>query len=227
RGRGHSLLSGPSPGVTDNTGRVRFTVTDQTPETVTYTAVDATDGVPVPGNAQVTFSGSAGTGCVAGLTPPTGANGNVVKVFASGFLAENFLFGNVNWGGCGGASNPTFRAGSVFIADFPAGILYKLSPAGGAVTDANVLGTLGPTLGQPTFGKDGPLSATLSAMPGNFTTGAIVQIHPSTGKVLRTVAAGLTCPAGLAVDPLSGDLFFDDACTGAGSDNPSIFRVRN
>ncbi|HEY6893744.1 MAG TPA: Ig-like domain-containing protein, partial [Rhodanobacteraceae bacterium] len=27
--------------------------------------------------------------------------------------------------------------------------------------------------------------------------------------------------------PLSGDLFFDDACTGAGSDNPSVFRVSN
>ena len=44
---------------------------------------------------------------------------------------------------------------------------------------------------------------------------------------MRTVFGGLTCPTALAVDPLSGDLFFDDSCFGAGSDNPSLFRLRN
>ncbi len=37
----------------------------------------------------------------------------------------------------------------------------------------------------------------------------------------------LTCPNGLSVDPLSGDLFFDDECFGAGSDNPSIWRIHD
>ena len=39
--------------------------------------------------------------------------------------------------------------------------------------------------------------------------------------------ANVLCPTGLAVDPLSGDLFFSVSCFGAGSDNPSLFRVSN
>ena len=55
--------------------------------------------------------------------------------------------------------------------------------------------------------------------------GSIVQINPATGAILRTVASGLTCPAGLAVDPLSGDLFFDDECTGGGTDDATVYRI--
>src|SRR5205085_202129 len=42
-----------------------------------------------------------------------------------------------------------------------------------------------------------------------------------------TVLPNLTCPTGLHVDPQSGDLFFSDSCFGAGSDNPSLWRVAN
>ena len=49
------------------TAQIQFTATDHVNETVTYTAIDVTDGnLPVPGSAQVTFSnGQATRSCVA------------------------------------------------------------------------------------------------------------------------------------------------------------------
>ncbi len=212
--------------MTDANGEIRFTATNQFSETVTYTAVNVTDGdLPVPGNATVNFSGSANLSCVG--NPPTAAAGYALTPFANGFFTQNLFFGNVNWG-CSGASNPTFNTtNSVYVANFATGDLFQFGLDGGVVSTGNKLSSLGLTLGQPTFGKDGRLYATHGATTGNFTTGDIVEIDPETGAQLRVVAGNLTCPSSLSVDPLSGDLFFDNACTGAGSDDPSLFRVRN
>lgn len=226
QGSGRSVITGPSPSVTDVNGQIQFTATNQLSEIVTYTAVDVTDGdLPVPGAAVVTFSGSANLSCVG--NPPTAAAGYALTPFANGFFTQNLFFGNVNWG-CSGASNPTFNTtNSVYVANFASGDLFQFGLDGGVVSTGNKLSNLGLTLGQPTFGKDGRLYATHGATTGNFTTGNIVEIDPVTGAQLRVIAANLTCPSSLSVDPLSGDLFFDNACTGAGSDNPSLFRVRN
>ncbi len=220
---GRSVITSPDPPVTDANGEIAFTATDRFEETVTYTATDVTDGnLPVPGSAIVTFSGSAAGSCA---TPPTAADGYEFTSFINGFASVQFFFGNVNFG-CAGASAVAFDAnGNGYVAYFPTGALYKFGPDGGAATAP--LSTLGPTLSQPVFGRDGRLYATHSATTGDFTTGDLVEIDPETGAQLRVLAANLTCPQGLATDPLSGDLFFDDACTGAGSDNPSIFRVSN
>ncbi|MFO1352652.1 MAG: hypothetical protein U1F68_19060 [Gammaproteobacteria bacterium] len=61
--------------------------------------------------------------------------------------------------------------------------------------------------------------------PGNFTTGTVVELNPAAGLIVRTAASNLKCPNSLAVDPLSGDLFFDGSCFGAGSDEPAIRRI--
>ena len=55
--------------------------------------------------------------------------------------------------------------------------------------------------------------------------GTFDVVDPATGAVTRTISAGLTCPSIISIDPLSEDLFTDDSCTGAGSDNASIWRV--
>jgi len=115
----------------------------------------------------------------------------------------------------------------VYIPNFLNGDLFKLEPTGGAVSNANKLSTLGPTLGWPVVGKDGRLYASRAGTGGNFNTGIVIELDPNTGGILRTLVSGLTCPNGLSVDPLSGDLFFVDQCFGAGSDNPSLFRVKN
>jgi hypothetical protein len=225
QGTGHSVITGPVPALTDASGQVTFTATNGVSETVVYTAVDVTDdNMPVPGSASVSFTGGS-TSCVG--APPVAAAGFAITPWANGFVAQNFFFGNVNWGGCPGVSNPTFSpSGSVFAADFRTGDLFRFGLDGGAAA-GHTLSNLGQTLGEPTYGKDGRLYATHSATTGNFFTGDLVELDPSTGAQLRVVASNLTCAGGLVVDPLSGDLFFDDACTGAGSDNASIWRVHD
>ena len=55
---GHATVipAGSGANVTNTSGQATFTVTDATPETDTFTAADATDGIPVTATAQVTFA---------------------------------------------------------------------------------------------------------------------------------------------------------------------------
>jgi Pro-kumamolisin, activation domain/Bacterial Ig-like domain (group 1) len=226
QGGGNSVINGPSPSVTNASGTIQFTATDHHAETVTYTAVDVSDGnLAVPGSAVVTFGGQANNSCA--QTSVTAAAGYTLTPFATGFAADIISFGNVNWG-CRGASFPAFGAdGSVYINDFLDGGVFKLPPAGGAASSSDRISTLGPTLIGSAIGKDGRIYAARGATTGDFTTGAIYELDPTTGGIIRTVLGNLTCPTGLGVDPLSGDLFFSDSCFGAGSDNPSLWRVAN
>ncbi|HEX4242057.1 MAG TPA: protease pro-enzyme activation domain-containing protein [Steroidobacteraceae bacterium] len=220
-GGAHATITGPTPGVTNASGQIQFTVTDQVSEAVTFTAVDVTDNdVPVPGTATVTYSGSTSTACGVGVTATAGS-GFSITPFITGLPAAPTVFvQNVNVG-CPGAENPVFTsAGSTLAGDFLTGGLYQTGQSGGAVSSTNVVATFGPSFANLTYGKDGSLYATTGT-----SSAQLVQLDPATGAVLRTVATGLVCPTGLAVDPLSGDLFFDDDCTGAGLDDPSIYRV--
>jgi len=221
---GRSVVTGPNPPVTDANGEIVFTATDGIEETVTYTAVDNTDGdLPVPGSAVVTFGGSAVGACA---TPALPASADYsVTSYINGFAAYPFFYGNVNWG-CRGAGTPAFSAnGEVFVAHFPTGNLYKFGLEGGSA--AAPLSNLGPALDNLVFGIDGKLYATHGATNGDFTTGDVIEIDPDTGAQIRVVVSNVTCPNGLAVDPLSGDLFFTDPCYGAGADNPAVTRIVN
>ena len=226
QGSGHSITSGPNPSVTDVNGQIQFTATDNVPELVTYTAVDVTDGdESIPGSAGVTFTGGS-TSCV--TSPPTAATGFSLTAFATGFPAQNFIYSSVHWGGCPGASNPAFdTSGNVFVSDSYTGNLSKFGLTGGAVSSANTLAMIGQALQQGAFGKDGSLYVARGATGSGFSSGTVLKVDPNTGAVLQTLATGLTCPSPLAVDPLSGDLFFTDTCFGAGSDNPSLWRIQN
>lgn len=227
QGSGRSVITTPNPPRTGANGQIEFTATNQFNETVTYTAVDVTDGnLPVPGTAVVTFDNSTNASCAGPF--PTAAAGYAIEPFATGFPARTFFFGGINFGGCPGASNPTFdTSGQMYIADAPEGTMYRMSAAGGAATSGQILSTPGPSLGQPTYGKDGKLYAARASTGGGFGSGAIYELNPATGAVVRTVASGLTCPNGLSVDPQSGDLFFDNYCFGAGLNDARLFRLRN
>ena len=49
QGSGHSVITGPIPSVTNASGQVEFNAVDQVAETITYSAVDVTDGnLPFP-----------------------------------------------------------------------------------------------------------------------------------------------------------------------------------
>jgi hypothetical protein len=225
QGNGHSVIKGPTPSVTDSTGQIQFTATDDQNETVTYTATDVTDGnLAIPGTGTVTFSSAGSSDCTA--NPAVGANGYVVTTFASNFPASDFFFSDINYSGCPGASSPFFgSSGSVVITDFNTGDVYQTGVLGGAVSSSDVIANLGESVGTPVLGKDGSLYAARYGTNGSFSSGDVIQLDPTTFAIVREVATNLTCPAGLVVDPISGDLFFDDQCSGAGSDNPSVFRV--
>ena len=226
QGSGHSVITGPIPSVTNAGGQVGFTAVDQVAESVTYSAVDVTDGnVPFPTTGTVDFTGGPANGC--GNSAPPAAPGFLVTPYATGFIARNYSFGDVDFT-CAGAYGMAFDAtGNLYVSYGPTGDIYKFKPGGG-VADATTLLTttaLGPSLAGLAFDTKGNLFASRDATTGNFFTGAVFQIDPSNGTILSTVASDLTCPTALSVDPLSGDLFTDDSCSGAGSDNPDLWRI--
>jgi hypothetical protein len=224
QGTGHSVITGPNPSVTNSNGQIQFAASNLFNETITYTAVDVTDGdLPVPGNAVVTFSNSTNL-CPSPAPIPTGENGYVVTPFATGFVSRPLTFGGITYGGCPGVSTPAFLDDNVFFTDWT-GDAIKLPAAGGAVTNANRLANVGQTLAWPVVSKGGKLYAA-RASTGSGISGDIVEINPTTGAVVRTLASGLSCPFSLVIDPLGGDLFFDGGCDGSFTD-PRVRRIRN
>ena len=230
---GNSVISGPNPSVTGSNGQIQFTVTDTVQETITYTATDVTDGdLPVPGSTQVTFNASGGDNC--GITntgnPDVSAGpGYAITPFATGFVPLDTNFGGLT-DGCRGASGLAFDAsGNLFVSDLHSGNIYKFGAAGGAVGPATLITptALGPGLGSLAFGIDGKFYGAQNATTGNFFTGAVIEINPVTGALVRTVAPSITCASFLATDPTSGDLFVDDSCAGGGSENGSVWRIAN
>jgi hypothetical protein len=223
QGSGNSIITAPNPAVTNAGGQIQFTATDNIAETVTYTAVDATDGVPVPGSGGVTFSGST-TSCAG--SPATAASGFTITPFATGLFPNNFYYSGLNYGGCFGALETFDTSGNLWIADNANGNLYELGLGGGAVSSANIVASPGLSIWRPVFGSDGSLYTTVNGTGSGTSSGEAIQIDPGTGAVLKTLASGLTTPGPLAVDPLSGDLFFTDTCSGPCQSN-SLWRITN
>jgi kumamolisin len=225
-----SIINGPSPAVTDATGTIQFTATDLVSEAVSYTALDVTDGnLPIPpaspGANVVGFSTIASNTCSIG-NPPA-APGFVFTPYATGFNAQTITT-DVNFG-CEGATGLGFdSSGNLYVNDFPSGNIYKFPPGGGAVGTPLTSTSLGLTLAGMVFDSSGNLFVSLDeTTAGNYTTGAMEQINPSSGTVIATAASNLTCPTTISIDPLTGDLFTDDSCSGGGTDNASIWRVHS
>ncbi len=225
---GSSVISGPSPPVTDVSGNIQFTATDIVAETVTYTAVDVTDvNLPVPGSAVVTFTGGPTNTCGSGLPPA--APGFVVTPYATGFSAQSITTGGdggINFG-CQGATGIAFdSSGNLYVNEFPTGNIYKFPPGGGAAGPSTQLNStsLGVTLSGLAFDSSGNLFASLDLTSASATTGAVIQLNPSNGTMTRTISPGLSCPTTISIDPLSGDLFTDDTCTGFAT-NDSVWRI--
>ncbi len=212
---------------TDANGFATFAVTDTVAENLQFTAVDATDGnLPVPGSASVTFYAGAAPVCGEGVVA---AAGQSIAQFSSGYAVDPYqqlLPGNFTLGSCAATEALAFDgAGNLYAGDSYTGTVNVIPPSGAPAGPANQLGstTFGPDdLTALAFGKDGSLYATLSlpppAGPQDNKDPEIVQLDPATGAVLRVVATAAQgvpyCPAGMAVDPLSGDLFVSGGCSG-------------
>lgn len=191
QGGGSSILSGAGS-TTNAAGQAHFTATSTVAETVTYTAVDLTDGnLAVPGSATVQWINAGANPCHIG--EPTPAPGYTVTTFASGFRTDL----------CFAPFGLAFdQQGDLIAANRATGFLYRFGPLGGAADPGHQINAA-PIAGRPTglaFAKDGRLYATL------IDGAAVVELDPVTGAVVRTVATVFN-PLALATDPVSGDLF--------------------
>ena len=104
---GSSVIKGPTPAVTNNSGQIQFTVTDTKQETVVYKAIDESDGnTQLPQTASVAFGAGGGDNCGStnfGNPNINAAPGFAMTPFATGFLPKNSNYGGLI-NGCRGAS---------------------------------------------------------------------------------------------------------------------------
>ncbi len=124
---------------------------------------------------------------------------------APGWAVSDFATGLANSGGVGPIGLTFDPSGAAFYAgDYADGSIYRLAATGGTVGPLSTLSAT-PLSGNPAglaFTADGRLYL------ARATAGDVVELNLSTGAILRTLAAGFMLPRGLAVDPISGDLFF-------------------
>ena len=138
----------------------------------------------------------------------------VVTNFATGFPSSTSLC-NFNGKGCGPIGLAFDASGNLFVTDINNGGLYKFPPAGGDAL-AHLVNTI---LGNPTglvFTKNGELMTSRAADDD------IVELNLPSGVVGQTIAKLPTSTFegfGLAIDPLSGDLFASSSAGGP------IFRI--
>ena len=222
---------------TDAEGVATFTASDPYEETISFTATDVTDGnLPVPGSATVTFEEHESSSC--SDASPVPISGFSIAPWVSGipYNPQSLDFPGVEFYACQGPAAPAFNAsGNAYVSDSISGEIYVLGLAGGSVGTAGKLPNAhfpDAELGQVAFGKEGALYAGLGNTNGDFYEPEVVQLDPATGEVLRVLATstdGLQiCPYNIAVDPLSGDVFTTDSCTGAAGKHPSdITRIEN
>jgi hypothetical protein len=217
---GNSTISGPNPPLTDSNGQIRFTATDTNNENIIYSAVDVTDNnLPFPQTATASFNNSPAAGRA---FTQTAAPGFILQPYATGFLAQSFQFGGIQTTFGGPYGMAWDSSGNLYASDQADGNLYKFPPGGGVANSTTLLANIGQSLSGLVFDSSGNLYGSLEAVTNSANSGAVVKINPSTGAVEQTIASNLTCTEPLSIDPLSGDLFTDDACFGNGSNSTAL-----
>src|SRR5947208_1761781 len=148
-----------------------------------------------------------------GILPARAISNYPVTDFATGF-------GNSGTLGIGPLGLGFDASGNLYVGDFATKNVYKFGPAGGVASPTTELATSIQLGGHNPHGlavaKDGGLYLNLAD------AGEVVQLDPQTGGIIRVVATGLGWASGLAVDPLSGDLFVSQS--GQGN---TIYRISN
>jgi hypothetical protein len=138
------------------------------------------------------------------LARPAGAYsaapGYVASDYATGFPAGSY-------GPIGTAFD---QSDNLYVADPVNGHIYRFQPGGGQAVQTSSI-DLFPIPGGIeglAITRDGRIYVARSR------AGDVVEIDPGTGQVLREVAHGIKGATGLAVDPLSGDLFVSQDFSG-------------
>ena len=130
------------------------------------------------------------------------ASGYTARDYATGFPSASCC----GWGPIGVAFD---QSDNLYVADTADGQIYRFAPGGGQAGDGTRVSQSG-IPGSPAglaMTRDGRLYLARSR------SNDVVEVDAGNGRVLRTVAAGIACATGLAVDPASGDLFVSqDQC---------------
>jgi DNA-binding beta-propeller fold protein YncE len=132
---------------------------------------------------------------------------------ASGFAASDYATGFpslscCDWGPIGLAFD---QSDNLYVVDNADGHLYRFAPGGGRAGDATRV-TASRLSGGPAglaIGRDGRLYLARAG------AGDVVEIDPASGRIRRSVVDGIRCATGLAVDPVSGDLFVSQNLCGS------------
>jgi sugar lactone lactonase YvrE len=144
----------------------------------------------------------------AALTLATAAGAyTVAPGYSASDYATGFPFDSTNhWGPIGLAFD---GSDNLYVSDFVNGNLYRFQPGGGVADNSTLLNY------PPFTGGIKGLAFTRSGhlYVARALAGDVVEIDPGTARTVRTVVGGLSCPTGLATDPVSGDLFVSEACT--------------
>lgn len=123
---------------------------------------------------------------------------------ATGYKVTDFATGFPNSGlpnGAGPIGLAFNASGDLFVMDYITGFLYKFGPAGGVASAAvNATAISGAPAGLA-FSKDGSLFVARQS------ANDVLELDPSSGTIIRTVASSVPGATGIATDPLSGDLF--------------------
>jgi sugar lactone lactonase YvrE len=165
-----------------------------------------------------------------GLKRRAGLGGGVAAAFAlviaapagaysaaTGYRAGNYVTGFPesaanHWGPLGIAFD---QSDNLYVADAADGNIYRFQPGGG-VASADTRLTSSPIKGR--------LAGLIVSSSGNlylarYQAGDVVQIDSGTGRIVRTIAS-VPCATGLAIDPVSGDLFVSQNQCGS-----TIYRI--
>jgi DNA-binding beta-propeller fold protein YncE len=127
----------------------------------------------------------------------------LASVPAPGFAVTDFATGFPNTGAVGPVGVAFDSNNNLLAMDYANGVLYRFGPLGGVAGATTQVNTT-PIPGAPSglaFGKDGHLYLARQSASD------VLELNPTTGSIVRTVASGVPCATGIATDPLSGDLF--------------------
>lgn len=142
-------------------------------------------------------------------------------ISASDYVTDLFAeFGGFGVGPVGLVFDPQ---GDLFVTDYASGQLYKIAPGGGSVGSLSSVFFVIRDLTRPTglaFNRDGRL---FMAEQGYYSPGDVVEIDLANRRTIGPpIATNIPSATGLAVDPLSDDLFV----SGAGG-SATIYRISN
>jgi hypothetical protein len=133
----------------------------------------------------------------------TTAPGYEATQYATGFPFASCC----SWGPVGVAFD---TSDNLYVSDYVDAQLYRFQPGGGVAFPATRL-----TGSALSGGIKGMSFARGHLYLARANAGDVVEIDQGTGAVVRRVAGGMSCPTGLATDPISGDLFVSQVCANA------------